>query len=169
MQISDSRRALPRGEAVAGGAQRGDAQGVVLSGESGAETWVLGGYILTIYLTGGHLHFILVLTPLTHHQLLVACGALLCDRQLVGDGGGGGGNVEVPGGHGDDGLNLALSWWIRVYRRNYNIYFSLFQIILMLLRERSKEVCRGRFRSLSDDVARMPSRRTGMLESWTGK
>lgn len=42
----------------------------------------------------------------------------------------------------------------------------------MLLRERSKEVCRGRFRSLSevsDDVARMPSRRTGMLESWTGK
>ena len=48
MQISDSRRALPRGEAVAGGAQRGDAQGGVLSGGRGAarvhEGQVEGGF-----------------------------------------------------------------------------------------------------------------------------
>ena len=89
---------------------------------------VRGGYILAIYLSGGHLHSILALPPLTHHQWLVACDGLLCDGELVGDGGGGG-NVDVPGEQWDD----VLKYLFFIISDNSDA-----------LERMSKEVCRGR-------------------------
>ena len=65
---------------------------------------MIGSKILKIYLTEPI--FISSSSSLPSTTTSDQCHAMLCDKELVGDGRGGDGNVEVPGRHrdGEDGL-----------------------------------------------------------------